>query len=309
MTPESLISKNIKLVSLPEVCLRLQEISESPTATAEQAGQVIATDSALTARLLQLVNSAYYGINAQIDTLPRAISLVGMRELKNLAYAASTARMFTEISDEHININGFWQHSVYCGIVGKHLAKYCNILHSERLFTAGLLHDIGSLLIAMLLPDETRQITTEYQKSERDLHQIEEDILDFNHAELGATLLNSWNLPRNLCAAILYHHVPAEAHDAHLESAILHIANIISEYAQGFKQHPELRLFDPFESLLNSDIHAETIAATAIKQIDKSALMLTTISEIQIFEAIRFAATGFDQIMGIIYPTAMTEMT
>ena len=304
MTPEELVARNVALVSLPEVCMQVQAMADSPHTTAADIGEVVSKDTALTARLLKLVNSAFYGMPRRIDTISRAVNLVGARELRNLTLAASAAEVFKDIPASVVDMPTFWQHSVYCGLVSRNLAQRCNVLHSERLFTAGLLHDVGRLLMFMKLPQETGRAMQIRAESGREVCEVEEELLGFDHTEVGQALLSHWNLPPNLCATVRYHHRPQEAHDAHLEAAILHIGDIVTHCAQDSKDPLGSPFYDPYGALLDSDLKAEEITIAAIEQAGDEAFALTRITASDIQDAIGTSATAFNQVLDLLYPMA-----
>ena len=304
MTPQDLVSRNVRLVSLPEVCIQVQALADSPHTTAADIGDVVSKDTALTTRLLKLVNSAYFSLPRKIDTVTRAVNMIGMRELRNLTMAASAAEVFSRIPGHLIDMAGFWQHSVYCALLARNFAQHCNVLHSERLFTAGLLHDVGRLLMLTKLPDEISQAEALRLDTDRDICLIERELVGFDHAEVGQVLLLHWNMPTNLCTSILYHHNPAQAHDAHLESAILHIADQVTHCAQESKDPLGSQFYDPYGALLDSDLNAETIAGKAVGKVVKEALALTRIDEQVIINTIGKSAAAFNQVLDLLYPMA-----
>ena len=304
MTPQDLVARNVRLVSLPEVCIQVQTLADSPHSSAEDLGEVISNDSALTSRLLKLVNSAYFSRPQKIDTVTRAVNMIGMRELRNLTLAASAAEVFADIPGDLIDMATFWQHSVYCGLLARNLARHCNVLHSERLFTAGLLHDVGRLLMLMKLPDETAKAESLRQQSDKDICEFERQLVGFDHAEVGQALLLHWNLPSNLCASILYHHNPRDAHDAHLEAALIHIADQVTHCAQECNDAAGSQFYDPYGALLDSDLHAMDISSAAISCSQTEAVSLTTIGIEDIAEAIGKSATAFNQVLDLLYPMA-----
>lgn len=232
MTPKELVSGAVRLVSLPEVCIRVNEMLDEPDITASDLGKVISQDTSLTARLLKIVNSSYYGFPAKIETVSRAVTVVGLRELRGLVIAASAVETFSHVPDDVLNKVRFWRHSVYCGVVAKLLAEQCNVLHSERLFVAGLLHDIGKLVIAHRLPDETRLIQAEVLLGERRESEIEHDVLGFEHSEVGGELMREWNMPASLFDAVAFHHSPHLAEHGVIEANLIHIANILTDEAE-----------------------------------------------------------------------------
>ena len=304
MTPQDLVTRNVRLVSLPEVCIQVQALADSPHTTAADIGDVVGKDTALTTRLLKLVNSAYFSLPQKIDTVTRAVNMIGMRELRNLTMAASAAEVFSRIPSNLVDMAGFWQHSVYCGLVARNLARRCHILHSERLFTAGLLHDVGRLLMFMKLPDETAKAESLRLTAEKDICQIEREFLGFDHAEVGQALLRHWNMPDNLCASVLYHHNPGNAQDAHLESALIHIADQVTHCAQESKDPLGSQFYDPYGALLDSDLNAEAISAAAIDHCHDGALSLTKVGQDDIIDAIGKSAAAFNQVLDLLYPMA-----
>ena len=132
---------------------------EDPNTTANDLGRVIGRDTGLTARLLKIVNSAFYGFQSRIETVSRAVTIIGMRELRGLVLAASAIEAFSKVPNKVLNMANFWRHSVYCGVVAQLLAERSNVLHAERLFVAGLLHDIGLVAIPIDLLHRTDPLT------------------------------------------------------------------------------------------------------------------------------------------------------
>ncbi|MCW8901062.1 MAG: HDOD domain-containing protein [Gammaproteobacteria bacterium] len=232
LTAKELVTGSIRLVSLPEVCIRVNEMLDDPSVTAAELGQIISQDTSLTARLLKIVNSSYYGFQAKIETVSRAVTVVGLRELRGLVIAASAVETFSNISDEVLNKVRFWRHSLYCGVIARLLAEQCHVLHSERLFVAGLLHDIGKLIIAQRLPQETRMIALEADSAQRPEFEVEQDLLGFNHAEVGGELMHAWNMPETLFESVAYHHSPKHAEVGIMETYLVHMANIFTDEAE-----------------------------------------------------------------------------
>lgn len=304
MTPQDLVSRNVRLVSLPEVCIQVQALADSPHTTADDIGEVVGKDTALTTRLLKLVNSAYFSLPKKIDTISRAVNMIGMRELRNLTLAASAAEVFSRIPANLIDMAAFWQHSVYCGLIGRNLANRCNVLHSERLFTAGLLHDVGRLLMLMKMPDNIGKAESIRLESKEEICAIERKLAGFDHAEVGYALLAQWNMPHNLCAAVRYHHDPAAADDAHLEASIVHIADHVAHCAQESKDPLGSPFYDPYGALLDSDLNAEEIGSATLAVVQSRAQALTGIDREDIVDAISKSASTFNQVLDLLYPMA-----
>ena len=205
MQASDLIHDNVQLISLPEVCLRIQQLADNPYADMDEFAQLVIQDPALTTRLLKLVNSAYYGFPGRVDTLSRAVKLIGIAELRNLTLAMAAMDVFGGLHNERFDMLSFWRHSVYCALVARDLAKRANVLHAERLFIAGLLHDVGRLLIFSLLPEPAGRILYRQSQGET-VPAAERAELGFDHADVGFELLSLWRLPHALCSAVGHHH-------------------------------------------------------------------------------------------------------
>ena len=232
MSPEMLVRDVAGLISLPDVCVRVKEMVEDTSYSAADIGKVVSKDAALTARLLRIVNSAFYQFPSKIETVSRAVTIVGNRELRDLVFAATVAGIFEKISSDLIDIESFWRHAVYSGIFSRIIAKKCRVLHNERLFIAGLMHDIGRLVIAYKLPKESREVLEYMKRVQVPLHQAEREILGFDHTQVGAELMKTWDLPMSHQVATLNHHNPVRTQNYTLETSIVYVANLITEMAE-----------------------------------------------------------------------------
>lgn len=224
MTPKEII-KDIKLlISLPEAVIRANQLLDSPRSNATEIGEVISHDPALSAQLLKLVNSAFYNFPTQVDTVSRAITLIGQNELRSLIFASSTSQTFNQLQVDRIDIDGFWQRSVYCGLVAKKLANLFQEGSGEAMFLTGLFHDIGRLILFAHLPDKAQEIVDKSESTGRRFVELETEILGFSVAELGAALLENWHLPNNMWEPIRDQRQPEKAVKYSKETEILHLA-------------------------------------------------------------------------------------
>ena len=217
------------LVSPPEVCIKLLELVDSPKSTAHEIGEVISSDPNLSVRLLKLVNSSFYNFSGRIDTLSRAIAIVGTRELYSLAISVSAIRAFSKIPAQLINMDTFWRHSLFCGLIARYLGKRCGILHPERLFVAGLLHDIGELVLFARAPETSRDLMLMVESDENAFAFAQREQFGFNHADLGGIMATLWQLPDTLVEAISCHHTPFDAVCSKQQAAIVKIADILAD--------------------------------------------------------------------------------
>ncbi len=246
MTPQSLVEDIEKLVSLPEICIKVNRLIDAPNYSAATLGDLIVRDTDLSARLLRIVNSAFFNLQAPVETISRAITVVGTNELRNLVMATSAARVFTGIPADLVDVPEFWRYSLATGVIASELGARCRVLHAERLFVMGMLHDIGRLVIYLKLPDASRDIQLVTGGDDSLLPAVEEEILGFTHAEVGEALLVVWNLPRSIVTVVANHHHPMRARDFRLETAILHLASALAlcEIDEGVSEEA-LDLIDP----------------------------------------------------------------
>ncbi|MCF6231313.1 MAG: HDOD domain-containing protein [Gammaproteobacteria bacterium] len=243
-----------KLVSLPEVCFMVNDMVNDPNSEFTHIGRIISQDPDLTARLLKLVNSSFYGFDTPVDTVSRAIMLVGLKELQHMVWASSAVETFENLSPADANMAAFWRHSIFCAVTSRILARECDILHPERMYVAGLLHDIGRLIIYHKLPLEAGKIIAAGRADpDRDAASIERELLGFDHAQIGLALCESWQLPDSLAIAIGFHHDPeAAAEGFKLETAILHVANVMAHSLEiGDEEKFQERTNEKAWSLLN----------------------------------------------------------
>lgn len=223
-----LVRATTKLASLPSIYLRLTEVTNEPRSTAAEVARVISEDTALAARLLKLVNSSFYGFSHRIDTVTQAVSLVGTQQVLDLALASSVTRAFAGIPRERLDMDGFWRHSVACAIAARHVALRCRWPSPERAFVAGLLHDIGRLVLFL---QEPQAMATALERAARDgrlLHVAEREICGFDHADVGRELLSAWKLPPVLQEAVGRHHRPERAGSHLKEAAAVHLGDLVA---------------------------------------------------------------------------------
>lgn len=227
----SLIDDSTALVSPPDVCIKINQLVADEAASLDDVAEVVKRDPALTARVLKLVNSPYYGLVGRVDTVSRAVMLLGMGEIQKLVITLCAVQNFSRLSNRVTNMNSFWRHAVYTGLLAQALARRARVLHPERLFVAGTLHDIGSLLINRRFPEIAEEAISAAAGDEDALLRLENEHLGFDHASLGAMMLESWWLPPALVDAVRWHHLPHRARVAPVEAAILKVADSIANYS------------------------------------------------------------------------------
>lgn len=216
------------LVSPPEILLRLRQALEARDSSAHNLGRIVSQDPNLSAQVLQLANSPLYGLAHRVDTISRAVSVIGNRALYHMALAVSASQVFSRLPGGSLNVAVFWRHSVFTALLARVLAQRCRVLHPERLFVAGLLHDVGSLVLHSQCGHTLQRPLQETRGDEEPLLAEEQALLGFDHAQVGGALLELWSLPPVLQEAVACHHRPMEARRAGLEAAIVHLAEALS---------------------------------------------------------------------------------
>ncbi len=224
LTPDELKKrlKNVQtLPTIPPIVSKLNAMVEDEDVTALQLGEVIETDQVLTSKLLKMVNSSFFGFPQRISTVSNAIVLLGFNVIKTLIVTSSIFEVM-QASDL-----GLWEHSLACATAAGILAKRRNIKNPEELSTAGLIHDLGKIVIKAELPEEYKKIQDVVSSKGVYMREAELEVLGVSHEIIGTWLIQSWNLPPRLVIPIENHHHPEEAKEYKTLSAICHFADIL----------------------------------------------------------------------------------
>ncbi len=223
ITIEDLLDGEIK--SLPAVFYKLTEACEDPDSSFEDIGNIISMDAGLSARLLKIVNSPFFALSQKIDSVSHAMGIIGVKQLSDLVLSTAVADKFQGIHEDLIDMESFWRHSITCGMIARDIAKYNKNPNAEQLYLAGLIHDLGTLVICDRQPEKTREILNRCNSSREFLYEAEQEILGFNHADVGGALLKSWGMPDLLIDTVLFHNDPLSAKENTQEVGIVHIAD------------------------------------------------------------------------------------
>jgi HD-like signal output (HDOD) protein len=274
---EKFIGKDITLPEIPSIVFELNEVIANPLSSADQMAQVINKSPSLTALLLKIVNSSFYGLPSKVDRVSLAVTMIGTRELSALALGISIISIFKNIPRSHLNMRFFLQHSLACAIASRLLAAQKNMRQTEQLFTAGLLHDLGRLILFIYFPEETLGVLRHAQHTSSCLYAAEKKRLGCHHAHIGKYLLNRWRLPLLLENAVCFHHEPSDSPDP-VPAAIVHVADVLVN-ALGIGTSGE-RLVPPLNAqawaaLELSTSCFEVVAKQAVNQLDTLAFLLT----------------------------------
>ncbi|MDH3535085.1 MAG: HDOD domain-containing protein [Gammaproteobacteria bacterium] len=222
------IEKELKeitgLISLPEIYLKVRRLIEDETSSIDDFANVIIIDPNLSTRVLKLVNSAVFGLPEPVDSITRAINMIGIDQLHNMVLGAS-AMSSLDLPNEILPLRPFWHNSLYTGVLTQQFALMLQLERSDRLFIAGLLHEIGHLVLCARFPDHARETIMVSIQSGRPLHEIQQQLLGYHYGDIGAMLIANWNLPVELQALIRYQPAPATAPQPKPATALLHLAH------------------------------------------------------------------------------------
>lgn len=219
------------LPTLPSTVGKILELVDNPKTTAGMLSDLINTDPVLAAKVLKVANSAFFGFPKRISTLNLAIVILGFSSLKHLCLSVGVMNLWDGSDNESgLNMNGFWSHSIATGVAAKLLARKVRYEIPGEAFVAGLIHDIGKLLLNDLV-DEYQDVLKESEKKEISLSEIEEDMLGVGHDQVGGWLIERWNLPPELVESIANHHSSNGIHDNPLNK-ILRSADSLAHHAK-----------------------------------------------------------------------------
>ncbi|MBI4178761.1 HDOD domain-containing protein [bacterium] len=224
---DKIISQIDKLPSLPTSVGKVIEVANNPKASPVELSNVIKIDPVLTAKVLKLVNSAYFSLPDQITNLNRAIILLGINTIKNLAISTAVVGQFSKTKHKRFDIDKYWKHCMAVAVLSKKFAQQLKVdkRFLEEYFIAGLLHDIGEVVIIELFPDKLDQMMNKVDAG-AGLEEVEREFLGSTHSEIGAALGRHWKISENLIAVIEEHHDPNIAGDFAQMVLTVHMANI-----------------------------------------------------------------------------------
>ena len=197
------------LPAMPQVASKVLELSADPNTSAQQLQQIIADDQAMTARILKIANSAMYSCSRKVKTLTEAIVMLGFNSIRSLVVTSAARNLYnTRKSTTGLKERLLWEHSIGVAFACRLLVKERNPALAEEAFLAGLMHDIGKLVLNLRVPEEFDEIVQLVYNENRAFNLTEKEVLGFDHAEVGARLVHKWNLSPVLEYTILNHHNP-----------------------------------------------------------------------------------------------------
>jgi HD-like signal output (HDOD) protein len=238
---QSLVTDALKKVTtlstLPEVTAKIVSTVEDPKSTAAALHKIVAHDPALATRILKVVNSAFYGLPGQIGSVERAIVLLGLNAIKNIAVAASLGQLFRGVKlCEGFTAKDLWTHCIAVGVTARELARAMKVPITDEAFLAGLIHDTGLLVSLQVWPDKIKSACETALTTERDFCELEREIVGVDHQQLGQGLAELWKFPRSCQLVAGYHHKPTTLSDNHrLLVTLVYVADTLCcQQSRGF---------------------------------------------------------------------------
>jgi HD-like signal output (HDOD) protein len=210
--------------TLPDMYLKIKEVVEDEDSSIADVAEIVSGDPAVTARLLRFANSAFFGMPSKVDTISRAVNILGTQLVHDVVLATSVSESCGADTDA-FDQRAFWSDSAYCAVLSRLLAQHCNVLDSERVFLEGLLRDIGHLVIYQQIPERAAEAKRRSLSTDVELYQAERELIGYDYGQVGQELMALWGLPPSLGEVARYHVEPAGSNSCPLETAIVHIAH------------------------------------------------------------------------------------
>lgn len=272
---QNLLNDDLKLPALPTIFSEINDAIKNPKCSGKDIAAVVSKDPSLSATLLKIVNSAYYGLHEKIESLQYAAMVLGTLQVSSLALGITVINYFKGITDQRVNMQSFWRHSVGCGIAAKTIATHVKDVVSERVFIGGMLHDIGRLIFLNIYPNQFNSLFNKSQRLGLFLYQAEPEYFGMTHARFGSLLAKTWNFSDRISQLIHHHHDNFKTTPPK-EIALVYfsnwLVNAIGIGASGEKGLPALNM-NAWAALEISESNLESI----VKQVDR-----------QIVESVKF---------------------
>jgi putative nucleotidyltransferase with HDIG domain len=278
---KTITSSIARMPSLPTTVAKILQVCNNPRALPADLNQVISLDPVLMGKVLRLINSAYYSLPNQVTSLVRAIIMLGINTVKNLALSTAVlGNLGKGAAGNVLNLEGFWRHSLCSGATAKHIARKrgVDLKMQEEYFAAGLLHDLGKIPLNNYLPDVYIQALELADRDHRPLFTAEEHILGMSHGEVGLLVAQAWKLDAGISDTIAHHHAAAAYAGTHrdlvLTVAVANAFAISLEIGYSGDRHPEAVPRQVFDQLRIGWDDLEQIESEIMADIEKAQVFL-----------------------------------
>ena len=252
--------------ALPSVVSRVIELSSDPDCSMDEFLHVIRLDLSLTAAILKLANSAFFGQTRRVSSLRQAIPILGLNEIRNMVIARAMFNSFKTVKIEHwFDIRGFWVHSFLCGLAARVLARETE--PADDVFISGLIHDIGKLVILTVFPSQFARVAARQDEPAFNMYQWEENLFGASHGEIGQNLLERWSFPKKLVDAVGFHHQPEKAGENTPAAALIYFADMVAHLGDNA---PDLGNNQGLKAFLFCERNSERAAHAGIPWTDEA---------------------------------------
>ncbi len=226
ITLQEIISRVEDIPTLPDTITRIIQLTDDANSTVQDIEREVLKDQSLTTKILRLANSAYYGYPRTISTISQATVLLGFQTVRSMALSATVSNILDkELEGYALESKALLRQSQACAMISRFLAKKLRFSKAENAYVAGLLRDIGKVILNYYITEQYQHVINEVETRGITFLEAEETILGFNHAEVGAKIAEKWNLPEELVEAIAYHHTPDRAKVNEKMTAIVHVSD------------------------------------------------------------------------------------
>jgi HD-like signal output (HDOD) protein len=261
------------LITLPDIYIAVKEATEDPDTDLMELADIVSFDPAISTKLLKIANSPFYGQASEIDTMKRAVSLLGTKMVHDTVLSISVSHAFQSIVGVNYDVATFWQNSVMRAVVAKSCANELKIPNPDRLFTIGLLSDIGHMVMSIGAPSMMKKVLSQHKKTGYSLYLFERSTFGFDFGELGADLLENWSIPDSIVSAIRYQNCPEIAPEYGQEAAIIYCAGRLHPDERDF---PNMLDFEALRQLNIEHIDFDRVRSEAASLYDEALSLFPT---------------------------------
>lgn len=229
---EKIVNKIEEIPTIPAVTEYIRKLFRSEDVTFKQVLNLVEKDPPLALKILKLANSSFYGFINNVNTVERALVLLGFNEVRNVVIGFSMQQHFN-VKDDRLDMKKFWRHSVVCSQIAKYLGKYFDVLDDGSFFLSGLMHDIGKLVIAQYFNEDFHLIADHVVTNNTTFSKAERAVLGTTHYQIAANLLQRWKIPQSVVMQVFYHHAPWQDKNTTPAAIVVYLANVFTKI-EGF---------------------------------------------------------------------------
>lgn len=212
------------LITLPDIYIAVKDVIDDPNTGMCELSELVSYDPAISTRLLKVANSSFYGQVAEVDTIKKAVMLLGTKTVHDTVLNITVSQAFQSISNVDYDVATFWRNSIMRAVVAVSCAKELKLPEPDRLFTLGLLSDLGHMIMSIREPALMREVFRQHTKTKYPLHLFERSTFGFDSSELGADLLEGWSIPESIVSGIRYQNCPEIASEFRQEAGVIYCA-------------------------------------------------------------------------------------